>query len=163
MDRHRSTDDIMLGRRRVTGGWFGIVVAVLFLAGWFAVAIWRTTADWNIVAHGILTTGTVTTAGFCGGGDSEIGAVVEYTDRAGMARRGFAQTCNGEYPKGSVIAFRYLPSEPSRILTDDDVSHLREWTIALIAMPVTIVAFAMLFIWLWRRSRRVAHDQPWAG
>jgi hypothetical protein len=163
MERHPSAGGSTWGRRRTSGGWFGILIAVLFLAGWFTVAIWRTAADWNIATHGIVTTGTVTTAGFCGGGDSEIGAVVEYTDRAGVVRRGFAQTCNGEYPKGSLIAFRYLPGEPSRVLTDDDVSHLREWTTALIAMPVTIAAFAVLFVWLWGRARHAAHSQPWAG
>jgi hypothetical protein len=159
-DQHPGTERPSWGRRRTSGGWFGIVIAVLFLAGWCAVAVWRTAADWNIVTHGIVTTGTVTTAGYCGGGDSEIGAVVEYTDRAGVVRRGFAQTCNAEYPKDSVIAFRYLPGEPSRILTADDVSHLREWTIGLIATPVTIIVLAVLFVWLWRRSRHAARSQP---
>jgi hypothetical protein len=115
------------------------------------------------VANGLHATGTVTTAGYCGGGDSEIGAVVNYVDRAGTARHGYTQTCNGAYPKGSVIAFRYLPSEPSRLLTDEDVGHLRDWTISLIAMPVTLVVFALLFVWLWRRARRGSRDRAWAG
>jgi hypothetical protein len=136
--------------------WFGIAIAVLFLVGWYWVAISRTAADWNIVAHGIRATGTVTTAGYCGGGDSEIGALVDYTDHSGVAREAYTQTCNGAYPRGSTIAFRYSPSEPTRLLTDDDVIHLREWTVGLFTFPLAMVGVGALFFWFIRRARRPA-------
>jgi hypothetical protein len=155
MSRTDRTDRKGQGRDSALGTALGSVAVVLFMVVWFTVGTWSTLSDWNIVMHGIHTTGTVLRAGFCGG-DGGMGAYILYMDRAGREHRVLSQSCNAGYHEGDAIALLYLPDDPDRIITTADIGDLRTWTIALVASYVVALLVVVLVVWwlLWgRRSR----------
>jgi hypothetical protein len=140
----------------------GLVLGMLFLAGWFGVGGWSTARDWNIVFHGIHATGTVEHAGFCGG-DNDTGALIQYTDRDGHPHQVLSQTCLDGAQPGDRVSFHYAPADPNRIIADGDVGQLRSWTITFVAVSVAaLVGLGLLVFFLLRtavRHRRRAENQ----